>query len=192
MIQQTRSDQEVPARLSAVESAVIQLGEQQQDALLTHQQLTCDHNSSKLCVTPLKWNSSQHPWEEVQHRLRGAFSSNLKGQIDQLQPELCQQLQDIKQITKVQVFQTLHNNLQWLNPKTWFEGLNWGIWVIRSEGCLLIIVVFRALKCICKLFSRDVCEGQVAGFIRIYYCVCQNKQKRGRCWGTSPLVSGTV
>ena len=109
MIQQTHIDQEVLARLSAVESAVIRLGERQ-DALLTCQQLTCDPGFSKLCVTPLKWNSSQHPWEEVQHRLRGAFSSNLKGQTDQLQPELRQQLQDIKQFTDLRVFLALRKN----------------------------------------------------------------------------------
>ena len=68
MIQQTHTDQEILARLSAIESAVIWLKEWQ-DALVTHQQLTCDPGFSKLCVTPLKWNSSQHLWEEVQHHL---------------------------------------------------------------------------------------------------------------------------
>ena len=67
-----------------------------EDALVTHQQLPCGPGFSKLCITPLKWNSSQHSWEEVPHRLHGAFSSNLKGQIDQLQLELRQQLEDIK------------------------------------------------------------------------------------------------
>ena len=99
MIQQTCIDWEILARLPAV----IWLGEQQ-DALVTGQQLACDPGFSKLCVTPLKWNSSQHSWEEVQHRLHGAFSSNLKGQIDQLQLELHQQLQDIKPLTEQGVF----------------------------------------------------------------------------------------
>ena len=67
-----------------------------EDALVTRQQLTCDPVFSKLCVTPLKWNSSQYSWEEVEHCLQGTFSSNLKGQINQLQLELHQQLQDIK------------------------------------------------------------------------------------------------
>ena len=53
-----------------------------EDALVTRQQLTCDPVFSKLCVTPLKWNSSQYSWEEVEHCLQGTFSSNLKGQID--------------------------------------------------------------------------------------------------------------
>ena len=50
-IQQTHIDQEILVRLSAIESAVIWLGEQQ-DALVTCQQLTCDPCFSKLCVTP--------------------------------------------------------------------------------------------------------------------------------------------
>ena len=87
--------------------------------------------------------------------MQRAFSTNLKGQIDQLQFELCQQLQDIKQFTKQEVFQTLHDNLQWLNQRTWFEGLNLHVWVMGAMGCLLNIVVFCALKCTCKLFASD-------------------------------------
>ena len=83
-----------------------------EDALITYQQLTCDPSFSKLCVTHLKWNSSHHSWEEVQHHLPGAYSSNLKGQIDQLQLELRQQLQDTKQLIEQEVFQTQHDNLQ--------------------------------------------------------------------------------
>ena len=85
--------------------------EDDEDALVTHQQLTCDPGLSKLCVAPLKWNSSQHSWEEVQHHLPGAYSSNLKGQINQLQLELRQQLQDTKQLIEQEVFQTQHDNL---------------------------------------------------------------------------------
>ena len=51
MIQQTRTDQEILARLSAVESAVIWLGEWQ-DALVTGKQLTWDPGLSKLCHSP--------------------------------------------------------------------------------------------------------------------------------------------
>ena len=82
------------------------------DALVLCQQLTCDPSFFKLCVTPLKWNSSRHSWEEVQSRMQRAFSSNLKGQISRLQLELHHQLQDIKQLTKQELFQTLNDNLQ--------------------------------------------------------------------------------
>ena len=68
--------------------------------------------------------SSQHSWADIRHRLQGAFSTSLKGQIDQLQLELHQQVSDIKRLTEQKVFQTLHDNLQWLNPKNWFDGLN--------------------------------------------------------------------
>ncbi|KAF6084413.1 hypothetical protein HJG60_008675 [Phyllostomus discolor] len=57
MIQQTRIDQEILNRLSAIESAVRWLGKQQ-DALVTCQQLSCGPGLSELCVTPLQWNSS--------------------------------------------------------------------------------------------------------------------------------------
>ena len=46
------------------------------------------------------------------------------GLFNQIQLELCQQLQDIKRLFEQEVFQTLNDNLQWLSPKTWFEALN--------------------------------------------------------------------
>ena len=53
--------------------------------------------------------------------------------MDKLQLELHQQLQDIKHLTKQEVFQTLHDNLGWLNPKNLFDELNqnvglWNYW----------------------------------------------------------------
>ena len=50
MIQQSQIDQKILTRLSATESAILWLGEQQ-DALALRQQLTCDPGFSKLCVT---------------------------------------------------------------------------------------------------------------------------------------------
>ena len=70
MIQQALIDQEILTRLSTVESALNWIGEQQ-DTLVTHQQLTCDPGFSKLCITPLQWNSSQHSWNKIQHHIRG-------------------------------------------------------------------------------------------------------------------------
>ena len=68
---------------------------------------------------------------------RGTFSTNLKGQIDKLQLELHQQLQDIQHLTKQEVFQTLHDNLGWLNPKNLFDELNqnvglWSHWLLTD------------------------------------------------------------
>ena len=73
---------------------------------------------------PLKWNSTQHSWADIRYSLQGTFSTNLKGQIDQLQLEMHQQLSDIKGLIEQKVSQTLHDNLQWLNPKNQFDGLN--------------------------------------------------------------------
>ena len=87
MIQQAQIDQEILTRLPAVESALNWIGECQ-DALVARQQLTCDPGFAKLCVTSLLWNSSQYSLSDIQHCLRGAFSTNLKGQIDKLQLEL--------------------------------------------------------------------------------------------------------
>ena len=144
MIQQSQIDQEILTQFSATESAIVWLGERQ-DALALRQQLTCDPGFSKLCVTPLKWNSSQHSWADICHRPQGAFSTNLKGQIDQLQLELHQQLGDIKCLTEQKVFQTLHDNLQWLNPKNWFDGLNLQVWVMAALVCLLVLILICAL-----------------------------------------------
>ena len=83
ILQQAPIDQEILTRISAVESALHWICKRW-DALVTHQQLTCDPGFSKLCVTPLQWNSSQYSWNDTQHYLRGAFSTNLKGQINKL------------------------------------------------------------------------------------------------------------
>ena len=96
---------------------------------------------SKLCVTPLEWNSSQHSWADIHHHLHGMFSTILRGQINQLQLELHQQLNDIKRHTEQKVFQALYDNLQWLNQKNWFNGLNLRVWVIAALGCLLVLIL---------------------------------------------------
>ena len=44
--------------------------------------------------------------------------------MDKLQLELHQQLQDIQGLIKLEVFQTLRDNLGWLNPKNLFDELN--------------------------------------------------------------------
>ena len=164
MIQQSQIDQEILTRLSATESAIVWLGERQ-NALALRQQLTCDPGFSKLCVTPLRWNSSQHSWADIRHRLQGAFSTNLRGQIDQLQLELHQELCDIKRLTEQKVFQTLHDNLQWLNPKNWFDGLNLQVWVMAALVCVFVLILICALRCIWRLFSRDrVRKQQMVGF----------------------------
>ena len=112
-----------------------------------------DPDFSKLCATSLKWNSSQHSWADIHHCLQGTFSTSLKGQIDQLQLELQKQLSDIKCLTGPKVFQIFHDNLQWLNPKNWFNGLNLWVWVMAALGCLLVFLLICALWCIWGLFS---------------------------------------
>ena len=149
---------------SATESAIIWMGEWQ-DALALRQQLTCDPGFSKLSVTPLRWNSSQHSWADIRHCLQGMFSTNLKGQIDQIQLELHQQLSDIKHLTEQKVFQTRHDNLQWLNPKNWFDGLNLWVWIMAALGCLLVLTLICALRCIWRLFAQDCNrDKQIVGF----------------------------
>ena len=93
------------------------------------------------------------------------FSTILRGQIDQLQFELHQQLGDIKCLTEQEVFQTLHNNLQWLNPKNWSDGLNLKVWVMAALVCLLVLILICALRFIQRLFSQDcVRKQQMVGF----------------------------
>ena len=114
---------------------------------------------------PLKWNSSQHSWADICHRPQGAFSTNLKGQIDQIQLELHQQLSDIKRLTEQKVFQTFHDNLQWLNPNDSFDGLNLWVWVLSALGCLLVFLFICTLQCVWKLFSLDhIRKQQIVGF----------------------------
>ena len=148
MLQQAQIDQEILTRLSAVESALNWTSERQ-DTLVTRQQLTCDPGFSKPCATPLQWDSSQYSWSDIQHRLRGACSTNLKGQNNKLQLGLHQQLQDIQCLTKQEIFQTFHDTLGWLDPKNWFDGLNLRLWVTGAGGCLLILIMLCIFRCIC-------------------------------------------
>ena len=179
MIQQSQIDQEILTQLSATESAIVWLGERQ-DALALRQQLTCDPGFSKLSVTPLRWNSSQHSWADIHHHLQGVFSTNLKGQINQLQLELHQQLGDIKRLTEQKVFQTLPDNLQWLNPKNWFDGLNLQVWVIAALVCLLVLMLICTLRCVWKLFSRDcIRKQQIVGFTGLTTTIAFTNKKGG-------------
>ena len=87
MIQQAQINQEILTCFSVVESALNWISKHQ-EALVTHQQLTCDPGFAKLCITRLPWNSNQYSWSDIQYHRRGASSTNLKGQIDKLQLEL--------------------------------------------------------------------------------------------------------
>ena len=113
--------------------------------------------------------------------------------MDKLQLTLHQQLQDIQCLTKQEVFQTLRDNLHWLNPKNWFDGLNLRMWIFGATGCLLIIIILCVLRCIYKLFSQGrVRDQQVASFVGSIAVLTKNKggnvgncSKRGKC-GSAP------
>ena len=119
--------------------------------------------------------------------------------MDKLQLELHQQLQDIKHLTKQEVFQTLPDNLDWLNPKNWFDGLNLRMWVFGATGCLLIIIMLCVLRCIYKLFSHLLFTGlfgvvifadtgeEVTEYIKGGYLQC--KRRNGRK-GFVPYLGG--
>ena len=129
---------------------------------------TLPTQTSVSCVSTPRWNSSQHSWADIGHHLQGVFSTNLKGQIDQLQLELHQQLSDIKCLTEQKAFQTLCDNLGWLNPQNWFDGHNLRMWIFGAANCLLILIMLCVLCCICKLFSQGhIREQQVASFVAV-------------------------
>ena len=104
--------------------------------------------------------------------------------MDKLQLELHQQLQDIQCLTKQEVFQTLRDNLHWLNPKNWFDGLNLRMWVFGATGCLLIIIMLCVLRCIYKLFSQGS-VGSIAVLTKNKGGDVGNCSKRGKC-GSAP------
>ena len=118
--------------------------------------------------------------------------------MDKLQLELHQQLQDIQGLIKLEVFQTLRDNLGWLNPQNWFDGLNLRRWVFGATGGLLIMRMLCVLCCICKLFSQGpVRDQQIASFVGAIAVLTKNKggdvgnhSKSGKCdsvptWKTS-------
>ena len=83
-----------------------------------------DPGFCKLCITHPEVQFHPVLLERYSTSPRGTFSTNLKGQIDKLQLELHQQLQDIQCLIKYVFFQTLRDNLSWLNPKNLFDELN--------------------------------------------------------------------
>ena len=116
---------------------------------------------------------------DIRHRLQGMFSTNLRGQIDHLQLELHQQLRDIKRHTEQKVFQTLHDNLQWLNPKNWFNGLNGSPWMPPSLNPYL------CFQCIWRLFAQDcIWEQQIVGFTGLTTTIAFTN-KKGKMLGTA-------
>ena len=78
----------------------------------------------------LKCNSIQYSWSDIQHHLEGLYQFKL-------QLELHQQLQDIQCLINQEIFQTLPDNLSWLNPKNLFDELNqnvglWSHWLLTD------------------------------------------------------------
>ena len=143
---------------------------------------------SPSCASPtLKCNCIQYSWSDSQHHLEEFFYQF------KLQLELHQQLQDIQCLIKQEVFQTLRDNLGWLNPQNWFDGLNLRRWVFGATGGLLIIIMLCVLHCICKLFSQGrVRDQQVASFVGSIAVLTKNKggdvgnrSKCGKC-GSAP------
>ena len=92
-----------------------------------------DPGFSKLCITHPEVQFHPVLLERYSTSPRGTFSTNLKGQMDKLQLELHQQLQDIQCLIKQEVFQTLCDNIGWLNPKNFFDELiqNVGLWNLQ-------------------------------------------------------------
>ena len=51
------------------------------------------------------------------------------------------------------------------DPKNWFNGLNLRVWVMAAPGCLLVLILICALRCIWRLFSGDrIWKQPIVGF----------------------------
>lgn len=140
-------DEEILARLEALEAAVIWLGDRHA-ALKTRLSLHCDweHTAGGLCVTSLPWNSSVHDWNLVKHHLQDAFDVSLRSHVNSLHVQLKNQIQQLQELTTQKAFATLQSDLSWLNPTTWFSGLNLRMWVFIGLASGLLIVLFIILS----------------------------------------------
>ena len=88
-------------------------------------------------------------------------------------------------LSKQKVFQTLLDNLQWPNPKNWFNGLNIWVWVMAALGCLLVLILICALRCIWRLFAQDcIWEQQIVGFTGFTTTIVFTN-KKGEMLGTA-------
>lgn len=140
-------DEEILARLEALEAAVIWLGDRHA-ALKTRLSLHCDweYTAGGLCVTSLPWNSSVHDWNLVKHHLQDAFDVSLRSHVNSLHVQLKNQIQQLQELTTQKAFATLQSDLFWLNPTTWFSGLNLRMWVFIGLASGLLIVLFIILS----------------------------------------------
>uniref|UniRef100_A0A8C8R582 Retroviral envelope protein GP41-like domain-containing protein n=1 Tax=Pelusios castaneus TaxID=367368 RepID=A0A8C8R582_9SAUR len=137
---QEHIDEQILARLNALEAAVIWLGDRQ-TALKTRLTLHCDweHTAAGLCVTSLPWNSTVHEWDIVKRHLQGAFDLSLQRNIISLHDQLKFQILRLQELTAQNVFSTLQADMSWLNPSTWFSGLNLRVWVFAGLAGLFLL-----------------------------------------------------
>uniref|UniRef100_A0A8C8RB57 Retroviral envelope protein GP41-like domain-containing protein n=1 Tax=Pelusios castaneus TaxID=367368 RepID=A0A8C8RB57_9SAUR len=140
---QEHIDEQILARLNALEAAVIWLADRQ-TALKTRLSLHCDweHTAGGLCVTSLPWNSSVHEWNLVKSHLQGAFDMSLQRNIVSLHYQLKSQILRLQELTTQSVFATLQADMSWLNPSTWFSGLNLRVWVFAGLTGLFLLFFF--------------------------------------------------
>uniref|UniRef100_A0A8C8SDB0 Retroviral envelope protein GP41-like domain-containing protein n=1 Tax=Pelusios castaneus TaxID=367368 RepID=A0A8C8SDB0_9SAUR len=172
---QEHIDEQILARLNALEAAVIWLGDRQ-TALKTRLSLHCDweHTATGLCVTSLPWNSTVHEWDIVKRHLQGAFDLSLQRNIVSLHDQLKSQILRLQELTAQNVFSTLQADMSWLNPSTWFSGLNLRVWVFAGLAGLFLLFVVIYLICFLIRSSRQV-EARVMATLLINGLVLNKK-----------------
>uniref|UniRef100_A0A8C8SC39 Retroviral envelope protein GP41-like domain-containing protein n=1 Tax=Pelusios castaneus TaxID=367368 RepID=A0A8C8SC39_9SAUR len=168
LLTQEHIDEQILALLHALEAAVIWLGDRQ-TALKTRLSLHCDweHTAGSLCVTPLPWNSSVHEWDLVKSHLQGAFDMSLQRNIVSLHDQLKSQISRLQELTTQSVFATLQA-MSWLNPSTWFSGLNLRVWVFAGLAGLFLLFFFIIFYMICSLIrSSQQVEARIMATLLI-------------------------
>lgn len=121
-------DQQILQHLYALEVSVLWLGEHQ-EALWTRQQLECDLEYHRFCVTPLPYNDSYGIWSLLKNSLLSAFTSPLGRDINALQKKQDEQMHYLK--TREQ-----DETLQWLTQfipdlsSSWFTVKNLQQWIL--------------------------------------------------------------
>lgn len=120
-----------------MEAAIEYLGEKQED-LAYRQRLLCDWAHRSISVPPMPWNQTIHYWEKIKKQMYGSLHDILTFDARQLKDQIGASLLVVENHTlPTEAWQSLSNNLQWLNPATWFSSTKWAFF-----GVATVIILF--------------------------------------------------
>ena len=126
---------------------VINIGDQvQQLTFRTH--IHCHWNFTSFCLTNMPYNGTEYPWDKVKECFQD-FMDNSSLDINLLKQQIANfQVKIPKELYSTRFYDTLTKTLSSLDPRTWFSGGYFFMYVLIA---LLFLSLFVGYRC---LYSR--------------------------------------